>query len=109
MVVFEVWISVFELVPRHHLGEAEEDEGGEGVSGLATFEADREAATPAVEVGRGHVIVIGPGFHGANLMVFEISVKLVTLLAKILRGSAKRSGEAGRKPITIEKYTIFKD
>ena len=96
-------------MPGDHLGEAEKDDASKDLGGLVIIEADREAATPAVEVGRGHVIIINTFFHGANLMVFEIPVKLVTLLAKILRGAAKRSGEAGRKPITIEKHTIFKD
>ncbi|MBR6448859.1 MAG: hypothetical protein IKS96_02735 [Fibrobacter sp.] len=55
---------VFELVPWHHLSEAEKDERGKGVGGLAAVEADREAATLAVEIGRGHVVVKDFVFHG---------------------------------------------
>lgn len=56
-------ISIFEFPPRHHRGEAEENEGGEVVSSAAAVEADSEAATTAVEVGRGDVIVIDFVFH----------------------------------------------
>ncbi len=56
-------VSVFELPPGQHLGEAEEHEGGEGVSGFAAVETDSETATPAVVMGRGHEVVVSFFFH----------------------------------------------
>lgn len=56
-------IFILELPPGQHLGEAEEDIGGKSIGGAAAVEADREAATPAVEVGRGHVVVMRACFH----------------------------------------------
>ena len=59
-------ISILELPPGQHLGEAEEDEGGEVVSSAAAVEADGETATPSVEAEGGHVVVIGFLLHGCK-------------------------------------------
>ena len=56
-------ISILELPPGQHFGEAEEDEGGEGVSSAAAVEADSETATSAVVVGRGHIVVFVEFIH----------------------------------------------
>lgn len=63
-------ISIFELPPGQHLGEAEEAEGGEVVGGAAAVEADRETAASAVIVGRGHVVVIRAGFHCLTILIW---------------------------------------
>ena len=57
---------IFKFPPGQHLGEAEEYEGGEGVSGFAAVETDSETATPPVVAGGGHVIVVSAGFHGCK-------------------------------------------
>ena len=62
----EVGEAVLKHVPGDNFGEAEKDDPCEDLSGFVAVETDREAATPAVEVGRGHVIVVGLGFHSAN-------------------------------------------
>lgn len=59
-------ISILELPPGQHLGEAEEYEGGEVVSSAAAVEADSETATMAVVIGRGYVIVVGFLVHGCK-------------------------------------------
>lgn len=59
-------IFILKLPPGQHLGEAEEDEGGEVVSSAAAVEADCETAAPAIEVGRGHVVVVGFLVHGCK-------------------------------------------
>lgn len=56
--MFCVWVSILKLPPGQHIGEAEEHEGGEGVSGFAAVETDSETATPAVVMGRGHEVVM---------------------------------------------------
>lgn len=60
--------AVFKLIPGKHLGEAEEDEGGKHIGGFAAVEADGEAAASAVEVGRGHVEIMGARFHDAKIL-----------------------------------------
>ena len=62
-------ISIFEFPPGQHFGEAEENEGGEVVSSAAAVEADSEAATPAVEVGRGHEVIMGSRFHDSKISI----------------------------------------
>lgn len=64
-------ISIFVLPPGEHLGEAEEAEGGEVVSGAAAVEADREAATPTVVVVGGHVIVARVVFHSLTNLIWK--------------------------------------
>ena len=56
-------IAVFVVPPGQHLGEAEEHEGGEVVSGAAAVEADGKTATPSVVAEGGHVVVVSAGFH----------------------------------------------
>lgn len=65
-----VRISVFELPPGQHLGEAEEDEGGEVVGSAAAVEADDETATPSVEAEGGHVIVTSAGIHCGIILIW---------------------------------------
>jgi hypothetical protein len=69
-----IWISVLKFPPGQHLGEAEENPGGESVCGSLAVEADSEAATSAVVVGRGHEIVVCAGFHGCK------DIKLLLLI-----------------------------
>lgn len=64
--MFSVSVSIFELPPGQHLGEAEEDEGGEVVSSASAVEADSETATPSVEAEGGHVVVMGFLVHGSK-------------------------------------------
>lgn len=56
--IIGVSVSVFELPPGQYLSEAEEYEGGEGVSCFAAVETDSEAATPPVISGGGHEVVM---------------------------------------------------
>ena len=52
------FVKIFELPPGQHLGEAEEDEGGEVVSSAAAVETDGKTATPSVVSEGGHVVVM---------------------------------------------------
>ena len=61
-------ITVFKFPPGKHIGEAEEDVGGKSIGGAAAVKADREAATSAVEVGRGHVVGMDARFHDAKIL-----------------------------------------
>lgn len=61
-----VVVAVLELPPGQHLGEAEEDEGGEVVSSAAAVEADGKTATSSVETEGGHVVVMGFFVHGCK-------------------------------------------
>lgn len=67
--IIGVSVSVFELPPGQHLSEAEEYEGGEGVSGFTAVETDSEAATPPVVSGGGHEVVVSAGFHSLTNLI----------------------------------------
>lgn len=68
--MFCVWVSILKLPPGQHIGEAEEHEGGEGVSGFAAVEADNETATPTVVAVGGHVVVISFGLHRSTILIW---------------------------------------
>lgn len=63
-----IGILVFEFPPFKHFGEAEKYECGKRVGGFAAVEADSKAATTAIVVGRGHVVVIIP-FHSVKTWI----------------------------------------
>lgn len=71
MLIFGVIISIFVLPPGQHLGEAEEDEGGEVVGGAAAVEADGKTATPSVVAEGGHVVVASAGLHCVTILIWK--------------------------------------
>ena len=69
LLILGMVIAVFVVPPGQHLGEAEEDEGGEVVSSAAAVEADGETATPSVVAEGGHVVVFRL-FHCSKILIW---------------------------------------